>query len=494
MSLCCGSVPKSPTLTFFGAAGEVTGSCTLLETDSARVLVDFGLFQGAPSQEQRNTVPPALDFRRLSAVVCTHAHIDHCGRLGMLPRLGYEGLVHCTEPTATLLPMVLRSSANLQKVRIDEFRNGTGPDAVVLDPAPDPAIAAAAERFEDPPVLYSRGDAERVGRSVVGAPYLAWREIAPGVRMRLHDAGHIIGSASVELEIKHGAQRIRVLFSGDIGPTGESYLAPRGHATEADVVIMESTTGARPTGTPAADVDAEMRRIIEDCRHGRRTAVMPTFSVGRGQILVHHLARLAREGLLDDVPVYLDSPMAIRAGELCVQHPTLLSAQAREMIARGHSPFDFDSLHCLWSRKHSLKVAGREGAGIVLAGSGFCDAGPVLHHLENSLGHDRGYVVFTGYVLPGSMAESLAEGKARRVRINGTELDVRARITRLHGLSGHADSPQMLEWLSGGGHSPSVVVLNHGDNAAREGLAGRVRTVVSSTVAMPQCNGQLELS
>ena len=299
MSLCCGSVPKSPTLTFFGAAGEVTGSCTLLETDSARVLVDFGLFQGAPSQEQRNTVPPALDFRRLSAVVCTHAHIDHCGRLGMLPRLGYEGLVHCTEPTATLLPMVLRSSANLQKVRIDEFRNGTGPDAVVLDPAPDPAIAAAAERFEDPPVLYSRGDAERVGRSVVGAPYLAWREIAPGVRMRLHDAGHIIGSASVELEIKHGAQRIRVLFSGDIGPTGESYLAPRGHATEADVVIMESTTGARPTGTPAADVDAEMRRIIEDCRHGRRTAVMPTFSVGRGQILVHHLARLAREGYLD---------------------------------------------------------------------------------------------------------------------------------------------------------------------------------------------------
>jgi metallo-beta-lactamase family protein len=186
--------------------------------------------------------------------------------------------------------------------------------------------------------------------------------------------------------------------------------------------------------------------------------------------------------------------MAIRAGELCVQHPTLLSAQAREMIARGHSPFGFDSLHCLWSRKHSLKVAGREGAGIVLAGSGFCDAGPVLHHLENSLGHDRGYVVFTGYVLPGSMAESLAEGTARRVRINGTELDVRARITRLHGLSGHADSPQMIEWLSGSGHSPSVVVLNHGDNAAREGLAGRVRSVVSSTVAMPQCNRQLELS
>jgi metallo-beta-lactamase family protein len=486
-------VPKSPTLTFLGAAGEVTGSCTLLETEHARILVDFGLFQGAPSQEQRNAVAPPIDFRRLSAVVCTHAHIDHCGRLGMLARLGYDGLVFCTEPTATLLPMVLRSSANLQKVRLEEHRDGTGPDAVVLDPAPDPAVVAAQQRLEDPPVLYTKGDAERVSRGIVGVPYGAWRDIAPGVRMRLHDAGHIIGSASVEFEVVHGASRVRIVFSGDIGPAGESYLAARGHAPAADVVVMESTTGARAHGAPAPDVDGTLRKVVEDCRHGRRTAVLPTFSVGRAQVLVHHLARLAREGVLEDIPVYLDSPMAIRAAELCVQHPSLLSSSARAMIGAGHSPFDFDSLHCLWSRKHSLRVAGREGAGIVLAGSGFCDAGPVLHHLENALGHDRGYVVFTGYVLPGSLAESLAEGTARRVRINGTEMDVRARITRLHGLSGHADAPQMCEWLAGSGHSPSVVVLNHGDEAARTGMEARVQSVVSSSVAKPAISQTINL-
>lgn len=481
-------------MTFLGAAGEVTGSCTLLETEHARVLVDFGLFQGSVAQEHRNRTPPSVDFRRLSAVVCTHAHIDHCGRLGMLPRLGYEGLVFCSEPTAELLPNVLRSSANLQKVRLDEYRGGTGPDAVVIDPPPDPAFVALGTRTEDPPVLYARGDADRVSRSLVGVPYLAWRDIAPGVRMRLHDAGHVIGSASVELEVVHGASRVRVLFSGDVGPAGESYLAARGFAPAADVVVMESTTGARPTGTPPADVDAAMRAVVEEARAGGRTAVLPTFSVGRAQVLVHHLARLSREGVIGDMPVYLDSPMAMRAAELCVRHPELLSGPARAMIDRGHSPFDFDSLHCLWSRKHSLRVAGRDGAGIILAGSGFCDAGPVLHHLEHALGSDRGYVVFTGYVLPGSLAEALAAGTARRVRINGTEMDVRAQVTRLHGLSGHAAADEMRDWLLGAGHVPSAVVLNHGDDAARTGLGALIRGSCSASLSMPSNGGAIPIA
>jgi metallo-beta-lactamase family protein len=479
-------VPKPPTLTFLGAAGEVTGSCTLLETEHARILVDFGLFQGSPAQEWRNADPPAADFRRLNAVVCTHAHVDHCGRLGMLPGLGYEGLVFCTEPTSELLPMVLRSSANLQKVRLEEHRDGTGPDATVIDPPPDPAFVESQRRSEDPPVLYGKGDAERVSRGIVGVPYLSWRDIAPGVRMRFHDAAHIIGSSSVEFEVVHGASRVRILFSGDVGPARESYLRARPFAAPADLVVMESTSGARPAGQPHSDVDAELREIIADCRARDRTALLPTFSVGRAQLLLHHLARLSREGVMGEMPVYLDSPMAIRAAELCARHPSLLSANARAMVTAGHSPFDFDSLHCLWSRKHSLRIAGRQGAGMVLAGSGFCDAGPILHHLEHALAHEHGHVVFTGYVLPGSLAEGLANGTARRVRVNGTEMDVRARISRLHGLSGHADADQMCDWLAGSGHRPGMVVLNHGDPAARAGMAARVASLVGVPTTQPQ--------
>ena len=478
-------MPKPPSLTFLGAAGEVTGSCTLLETEHARILVDFGLFQGSPAQEWRNADAPQVDFRRLSAVVCTHAHVDHCGRLGMLPGLGYEGPVLCTEPTAELLPMVLRSSANLQKVRLEEHRDGTGPDAAVIDPPPDPSLVEAQRRTEDPPVLYGKGDAERVSRGIVGVPYLAWRDIAPGVRMRLHDAGHIIGSASVEFEVVHGASRVRILFSGDIGPSGESYLRARSFAPPADLVVMESTSGARPAGRAATDVDAALREIVSDCRSRDRTALLPTFSVGRAQVLLHHLARLSREGALGEMPVYLDSPMATRAAELCARHPSLLSTQARAMVSAGHSPFEFDSLHSLWSRKHSLRVAGRQGAGMVLAGSGFCDAGPVLHHLEHALGHEHGHVVFTGYVLPGSLAEALANGTARRVRVNGQELDVRARVSRLHGLSGHADADQMCDWLAGSGHRPGVVVLNHGDPSGRAGMATQVQSLVGVEANTP---------
>ncbi|MFM9146020.1 MAG: MBL fold metallo-hydrolase, partial [Phycisphaerales bacterium] len=163
-------MPQTPSLTFFGAAGEVTGSCTLLETDRARILIDFGLFQGSHEQERRSADPPPVDFRALDAVVCTHAHIDHCGRLGMLPRLGFDRGIWCSEPTAELLPMVLRSSANLQKVRLQEHREGPGPDAVVIDPPPDPAVSAALRRTVDPPVLNAGGDADRAGRMAIGVP------------------------------------------------------------------------------------------------------------------------------------------------------------------------------------------------------------------------------------------------------------------------------------------------------------------------------------
>jgi metallo-beta-lactamase family protein len=500
-------VPKPPRLTFFGAAGEVTGSCTLLETDTARVLVDFGLFQGSPLQELRNATPPAAGFRALDAVVCTHAHVDHCGRLGMLPGLDYDGPVFCHEATAKLLPRVLKSSASLQAVRLEEYRNGTAPEAVVVEPVPDPAIAALARRTGDPPVLYHAGQAAKVSRALVGLPYGAWREIAPGVRLRLHDAAHIIGSASVELEVRHGARHVRVLFSGDLGPAESDLLAARGASAPADVVVMESTAGARRGGAghapaPGAAGDAPgadarfctLSELVQEARQRPCTTVVPTFSVGRAQLIVHRLARLSRTGALAGLPVYLDSPMAARTAELCCEHPGLLSAEAAALIASGHSPLDFDELFLLWSRKQSVKVAARREAGIVLAGSGFCDAGPVLHHLARVLPDPEGLVAFTGHVMVGSLSHALAHGQARRVRINGQEMRVRASVRRVDGFSGHADAAGLEAWVLGSGHVPELLVLNHGDATARSALAETLQADIGSTIRQPAFQETVELA
>ncbi len=475
---------KAPTLTFFGAAGEVTGSCTLLQTDRARVVVDFGLFQGSPAQEERNTIPPAIEFAKVDAVVCTHAHVDHCGRLGMLPGLGYRGFVFCHDATAELIPRVLKSSATLQAVRLEEFTRGTAPEAVVLDPPPDPAFVELHRRVGPPPVLYAHGPAEKIGRSVVGMRYGEWRDIAAGVRLRLHDAGHIVGSASVELEIQHQAHRIRVLFSGDLGAPESGLFRPRGQSSPADVVIMESTTGARLGPTQHRNA-ATLQEIVADARSGGRIVVLPTFSVGRAQLLIYQLALLSRSGALGGTPVYLDSPMAARTIELCCSRPDLLSEECRTSIDRGHSPLDFDELFLLWSRKQSVKVAQRQGAGLILAGSGFCDAGPVLHHLQQALPNPQGHVVFTGHVLTGSLADALAHGTAKRVRINGQVMQANARVSRVEGFGGHASGEQLEDWLLGSGHMPQLVILNHGDDNARRGLSAKLAADLTSTVQTP---------
>lgn len=491
---------KPPRLTFFGAAGEVTGSCTLLETEKCRVLVDFGLFQGAVAQEVRNTIVPEAGFDRLDAVVCTHAHVDHCGRMGMLPRLGYDGVVLCHEATAELLPRVLKSSATLQQVRLEEYRQGTAPEAVVLDPPTDPRIAALHQRTDDPPVLYHAGEAAKVARSLAGLAYGQWREVGPGVRLRLHDAGHIVGSASVEFEIQHGARHVRVLFSGDLGPPRSGLLRERGASVPAEVVVMESTSGARgrPGAPPPAPVPGVVRctlaELVREARSSGAMAVLPTFSVGRAQLLVAELARLSRAGEVGGMPVYLDSPMASRAAELCCARPALLADECRAAIQAGDSPLDFEELFLLWSRKQSLKVMARREAGLVLAGSGFCDAGPVLHHLIEALPNPNAIVAFTGHVLVGSLAHALAHGQARVVRINGKKLEVRAKVRRIEGFSGHADAQQLEDWMLGSRHQPELLLLNHGDREARHALRTSLQPDLTGTIVEPDFLQTLDLA
>lgn len=474
----------SPLITLHGAAGEVTGSCTLIESNGGRVLIDFGLFQGSPAEEWRNTDVPPIDFRALDAVIVTHAHVDHCGRLGMLPSLGFQGVVIATPATARLLPRVLRGSATLQATRLHEFETGTMPVARVIDPPPDPNAIGRLVRSRTPPVLYGHREAEAIVARIEPLPYLEWRDAAPGVRVRLHDASHILGSASVELECAClGAPACRVLCTGDLGPSTQTLLAAREPPPSAEIVIMESTNGARRFGA-TADIDDALANVLDRAASNDARVLMPTFSLGRAQQLLHRLRRLRSAGRWHDLPVYLDSPMAAFAADLHQFFPEALHESVRQEVLRGGAPLQFPELHCLHSRRQSLRLKRTTHAAIILAGSGFCDAGPILHHLAGAIEDPLNEIVLSGHQIEGTLGHGLA-GDARRVLIGDAELEVRARRTRLEGLSGHADQMELLDWLAAMPTPPKSVILNHGTDRARAALAPLIRSAIGAAVVSP---------
>lgn len=517
-------VPAHATLQFFGAAGEVTGSCTLLTTPRARVLIDFGLFQGSFEQELRNAVAPDLDFASIDAVVVTHAHVDHCGRLGMLPALGCGCGIWCTDPTAELLPRVLRSSASLQRMRLEEFAQGTSPEARVIEPA---HLAVPHKiRPAAPPALYSELEARATARMIRAVAYSEWAEVADGVRIRMHDASHVIGSASVEIECEYLPGKPRVLLSGDIGPTDGGLLAPHGgRGIKADVVVMESTNGARlahhqtaakqidsgtgvesrrssqqaaagnsgaepqgksATTPPSAVLRSTLEEVITSARREGRQLLFPVFALGRAQLLLHRMSLLAKRGILGDLPVFVDSAMAVRVCGVYTRHPTLLHSDAAHAIACGENPLSFSSSRPITSAQGSKVIAEEHGGCAILAGSGFCDAGPILRHLRRMLPSERATIVFAGHQIDGSLAHGLAHG-ASRVVINGEEIRVRAEIVRVDGLSGHASPDDLLQWLSERAHARAQIVLNHGTDHARDTLTRQLGNY-STTVSSPQVN------
>ena len=478
-----GRVGSKSTITLLGAAGEVTGSCTLLQTPRGRVVVDFGLFQGTPAQERRNLMVPEIGWATVDAVVVTHAHVDHCGRLGMLPRLGCDAPVLCSPITADLLPSVLKSSANLQSIRMEEWKEGTGPVARVVDPPPPPATEPQRGQVE-PPVLYTAREVERVVHQIRAVPYHAWHTVRDGLRIRLHDASHIIGSASVEVEWQDdgGAMR-RVLFSGDLGPQHSPLLRERPPLPAVDMVVMESTNGARdiPRATAGPQALGEVLQRVS-ARGGR--LLVPTFSLGRAQLVQYRLSQLARMDALHGMTVYLDTPMAIRAADMHGRNPDLLAAEPSAMARRGDDPMEFKALQRVFNRKGSLKVAAGTAPAVILAGSGFLDAGPVLHHLAALVSEDRHAILFAGHQLPGSLGHGMLHG-ARAIELKEGVFEVKAERVHLEGYSGHADRGDLLQWLQSREGGTPRVLLNHGEPSSRESLAAAMRERLGLQAEMP---------
>jgi metallo-beta-lactamase family protein len=448
-------VTRAPALTFLGAAGTVTGSKYLVEAGRRRLLVDCGLYQGEREWRRRNWESPGVEARHLDAVVLTHAHLDHCGYLPALVRRGFRGPVYTTEATAELAAIVLRDSARLQE---------------------EGASNASEQRYSkhDPALpLYTVEDAERAISAFETRAFDAPFAVA-GTDVTFARAGHILGSASVLVESGPAS----ILFSGDLGRPTHPLLLPRAAPPRARTVVLESTYGDRThpdTDEEHAKLAAAVRRTIE--RGG--TVVIPAFAVDRTEIVLLALAELARRGEIPDVPVHVDSPMALES--LAVYRS---AAFAGELQA---DRFDsLASLHHLGrarTRDESRRLDALGGPAIIISASGMATGGRVVHHLHALLPDPLNTVVLTGYQAVGTRGRALQEG-AHEVKILGHYVRVRAEIVTDDGFSVHADADELVAWLLAMPEAPRTVYVVHGEPTAAEALAERVREAADCAVAV----------
>jgi metallo-beta-lactamase family protein len=473
------------TLEFHGAAGEVTGSCTLVRTPKARIVIDFGMFQGSPADEARNAVAPEIDFALVDAVVVTHAHIDHCGRLAMLPNLGFRGKIYATTATHELLGRVLRSSAKLQRARFYERASGSAPWGRALMPG---EVAGPAPEFPPAQRLFDTPDVRDTMDKVEGVPLDREVKIAPHVALTFRNAGHTPGAASAELSIGVGADRRVLYFTGDLGADREghvSLLAAPHRPANADVIVVESTNGERQRGQ-LPDPDETLAEIVAEAARKRLKVLAPVFALGRAQLLVHRLARLHAKGLLHGLNVYVDSPMAVYGIESLYKHPEYLAPDLRDSVRAGGAPLWFPELHYVLSKRESMAIDRMVHGGIILAGSGFMDAGPMLRHLEESLDREDCMVLLGGYQPEDGFGKRMQRGADRAQFTGGKVVPIRASTSRVDGLSGHAYQDDLVRWFSRLDHKPARVILNHGTDAARATLAGRLSNELGLACTAPK--------
>jgi len=453
-------------ITFLGAAGEVTGSAYLLETDQASVLIDFGSFQGEGHHEERNILPPGLDVAQLDAVLVTHAHLDHTGRLPLLAKSGYAGPIFCTDATRELTSLILRDSAKVQAQDIDRLNR-------------------QRQRAGDPPLvpLYGLPEVERTMALVRVAPYRTAVEVAPGVQARFVEAGHLLGSTSIQLLVADGARKRCLVFSGDLGPRGAPILEDAEGFHQADVVVMESTYGDH-NHQPLPETVAEFEQIIADAVRRQGKVLIPTFAVGRAQLLLYLLAVMFRHKTVPKFPVFVDSPMAIEASKIYAHHLELFDDDFKAMQRQRPLAQDLDSVKFTASGAESMAINQVAGPCLILAGAGMCNAGRILHHLKLNLWRPETDVIIVGFQAEGTLGRQLVEG-ARYVSVFGEKIAVKARVHTLGGFSAHAGQNDLLRWFDQLAPCQPQVILTHGEAKGRDALGALLLQRYQLTVQKP---------
>ncbi|HEY9395991.1 MAG TPA: MBL fold metallo-hydrolase [Burkholderiales bacterium] len=461
-------------LSFLGAAGEVTGSSYLVETGSCRFLVDCGMFQGDRDADRKNLAALNFDVRTLDFVLLTHAHLDHSGLLPRLINFGYRGPVYTSTATAALLPTMLKDSAHIhEKEAIWETarrRARRGRDALpVRDAAP----------------LYTVAQAEACATHLYGLDYDTPFTAHADVEIRLRDAGHILGSAIIEVWVKHAGTKKKIVFSGDLGQPARPVLRDPTLIDEADVLLVESTYGNRDHRPLKATID-ELVEAIQTTFDGRTSGnvIVPAFALGRTQDLLVLLADLAQSGRLPNLQVFVDSPLATAATQLTLQHAHLLDGQSRRLFGaalKGELPLQIRFTESVEDSKALNSI--RSGA-VIIAASGMCNAGRIKHHLMQNLSRPECTILFTGYQAHGTLGRKIVDGM-RNVRIFQEDVAVRARVYTLGGLSAHADRTALLHWLGGFKRPPQQCFIVHSEQEIATTFADTVREQLDWNVIIP---------
>lgn len=442
-------------LTSFGAAGEVTGSCHLLEVGKKQVLLDCGLIQGRSKDELRNHDPFPFDPARLDAVVLSHAHIDHSGRLPILIKQGFKGKIYTHDASADLCSVLLKDSAQLN-ARDVEYRN------------------KRRARRGKPPLepLYESKHVEHTLKSFRTLPFGKSQDITDGVNITLYDAGHILGSAMVELKLTEGSEKRTVVFSGDLGHRGAPILKDFTHLENADLVLMESTYGNRVHRDWSETFD-EVSAIAKAINESPGNVLIPAFSVGRSQMILYMFARYFDEWNLGRWKIFLDSPMAIEATDLYMKYTKLYDETAAAFYEEHGALLSMPNLKFTKSADESRAINDHASGCIIIAGSGMMTGGRIKHHLKHNLWKPSTHLIVSGYQAHGSLGRKIVEG-APTIKLWGERINVAAQVHTVGGLSAHADQNGMLDWYESFKGKPPVLLV-HGETSASETLAKKIR-------------------
>ncbi len=462
-------------LTFLGAAHEVTGSCTLLDACGKKILIDCGMEQGADIYENCEIPVAACD---IDAVCLTHAHIDHSGKIPALVAQGFKGEIYSTLATRRLCNIMLRDSAHIQEFEA-EWRNRK-------------AKRAGGEEYIP---LYTLKDAENTLKQFVHYDYNEPAQIFEGIRITFIDAGHLLGSASILFEITENGKTERVIFSGDLGNTNRPLINDPAVPPVADYVVIESTYGDRTHGA-RPDYTAQLTEILQDTFDRGGNVVIPSFAIGRTQELLYLIRNIKEHGLIKNhanFAVYVDSPLAVEATNIYSSGLTdYYDTETLDLLEQGIDPIRFKGLKLSVTSDDSKMINFDETPKVILSASGMCEAGRIRHHLKHNLWRADSTILFVGYQSEGTVGRKLVDGETT-VKLFGEEINVRARIATLAGISGHADCDMLLGWLSNIKSSVKTVFVNHGDDSVCDSFAKQIESTLGVNAIAPFSGDKYDL-